>query len=119
MRDQRFRAEQSSPETSWKKSKLLAFAAFVWHLSGPFRNPGALDRTRCKGHGAFDAFIPVGIRIGLARGNGSRPTRGGFSVTPGPVTWHPYQYTSIWVSNAEIPFISQLAAILNNRCRSG
>jgi hypothetical protein len=32
--------------------------AFVWHLSGPFRNPGALDRTRSKGARRLWRFHP-------------------------------------------------------------
>ena len=32
--------------------------AFVWHLSGPFRNPGALDRTRSKGARRLWRFNP-------------------------------------------------------------
>jgi len=120
MRDQRFRAEQSSPETSWKKSKSLALATLLFRLS-PARSETREQwiELGAKAHSAFGAFIPAGIRIDLDARDGSRPARGGLRVTLGQVADPHYQYTSIWVSNAEIPFISQLAAILNNRCRSG
>jgi hypothetical protein len=71
MRDQRFRADESSPETSWKKSKLLALTLLLFGIS-PARSETREHWIELgpKGHGAFGAFIPVGIRIGLARGNG-------------------------------------------------
>jgi hypothetical protein len=66
MRDQRFRAEQSSPETSWKKSKSLALATLLFRLS-PARSETREQwiELGAKAHSAFGAFIQAGIRVGL------------------------------------------------------
>jgi formylmethanofuran dehydrogenase subunit E len=69
-------------ETSLKKSKLLALALLLFGLS-PARaeTPEQWIELGARVHGAFGAFIPVGIRIGLDARERLKAGARGLSVT--------------------------------------